>query len=481
MNATNITCNNANNGMASISVTGGTLNYTYQWSTTPIQTTFSVANLSANTYTVLVTDAKGCTVSGSANIINPTPVTLSVTNANTSCGLCNGKIYLFPSGGNGPFTYSPTPFIPIINDSAINVCNGIYNFTVSDVNGCSGSSSTNLTGPGGSTGFKVSAGSDVTLCNGFSANVGGVPTLTGGNLPYTYTWTPGVGLSSPTASNPLANPTSTTTYVILASDAMGCTKKDTVVVTVNAIPFANAGADISYCYGLIGAIGGPTTPGLTYQWAPSTGLNNATISNPQVNVLTSQNYTLTVTDANGCQNMDQVYVTMNPLPVVSAGPDVIILNGSSATLNGSGANTYLWTPPTSLSGSTIANPVATPNATTTYVLTGTDANGCVDNDLVTVFVYAANGIDELGNSIGLKIYPNPFVDYATIEFELYKNTKIGIRLFDAGGKEVKQIKNENFSFGKHSVTFDVNELARGMYLLMLQTEDGVSIRRLVKQ
>jgi hypothetical protein len=64
---------------------------------------------------------------------------------------------------------------------------------------------------------------------------------------------------------------------------------------------------------------------------------------------------------------------------------------------------------------------------------------------------------------------------------LYKNTKIGIRLFDAGGKEVKQIKNENFSFGKHSVTFDVNELARGMYLLMLQTEDGVSIRRLVKQ
>ena len=44
-----------------------------------------------------------------------------------------------------------------------------------------------------------------------------------------------------------------------------------------------------------------------------------------------------------------------------------------------------------------------------------------------------------------------------------------------------QIKNENFSFGKHSVTFDVNELPRGIYLLMLQTEDGVSIRRLVKQ
>lgn len=477
MNTSPITCNNANNGTASVSVSGGTAPYTYQWSTTPINTNTGITNATANTYYVNITDFLGCTIQDTASFVNPAPISLSLSTVNTSCGLCNGMLIVNPTGGSGAYTFATSPFLSIILDTAKNVCNGTYNVTVTDANGCTGASSATVTGPGGSTTFGVSAGNNATVCAGYSAEIGGTPTMFGASAPYTYTWVPATGLNSASSSNPLATPSVTTTYIVTAVDAMGCTKKDTVVVTVNPVPNANAGSNVSYCYGMAGSIGAAPVSGYSYSWAPITGLSSATIANPTVNVMTSEMYTLTVTDANGCFDKDSVQVNMLPLPQVSAGSDVIIALGNSTTLNGSGALTYLWTP----GNITMATNTVSPTITTTYVLTGTDANGCVDNDQVTVFVYDATGISAFAKEINLKVFPNPFEQELRIQFALMKADKLHIRLFDMSGKVVKDLGEEKMSFGNHDLLFQTSELTAGTYLLMIEGTEGVDIKRVIKQ
>jgi gliding motility-associated-like protein len=92
-------------------------------------------------------------------------------------------------------------------------------------------------------------------------------------------------------------------------------------------------------------------------------------------------YTVTGTDANGCSNTDQVNVTVNPLPIIDAGADQIVCDGESVTLNGSGAVSYVWD-----NGITDGVSFVPVLGTTTYTVTGTDANGCSNTDQVDVTV-----------------------------------------------------------------------------------------------
>jgi hypothetical protein len=135
MNISPITCNNANNGSASVSVSGGTAPYTYQWSTTPIGTNTGITNATANTYYVNITDLLGCTIQDTASFINPAPISLTLNTVNTSCGLCNGMLIVNPVGGSGSYVYGISPFLSLVMDTAKNVCNGTYNVTVTDGNG----------------------------------------------------------------------------------------------------------------------------------------------------------------------------------------------------------------------------------------------------------------------------------------------------------------------------------------------------------
>jgi gliding motility-associated-like protein len=102
--------------------------------------------------------------------------------------------------------------------------------------------------------------------------------------------------------------------------------------------------------------------------------------------LSTQTYVVTGTDGNGCKNTDDVTVTVNLLPPVNAGSDFTMYKGVCLQMAGSGALTYLWTPPTYLSDSSIADPLicATAIDTVTYYLLGTDGNGCESIDSVTV-------------------------------------------------------------------------------------------------
>ena len=112
------------------------------------------------------------------------------------------------------------------------------------------------------------------------------------------------------------------------------------------------------------------------QW--DNGITDNTAFSPN----TTTTYTVTGTDANGCQNTDLVTVTVNALPTVSAGADQTVCFGDNVTLSGSGASTYTW------DNGITDNTAFTATATTTYTVTGTDGNGCQNTDLVTVTVNA---------------------------------------------------------------------------------------------
>jgi gliding motility-associated-like protein len=148
---------------------------------------------------------------------------------------------------------------------------------------------------------------------------------------------------------------------------------DQVTVVANPVPVAIAGNDLTICAG--GQITLIGSGAQSYNW--DQGVINGTPFSPAV----STTYTLTATDANGCSSTDQVSVTVNPLPVVSAGSDQLTCLGNTVTLSGSGATTYLWD-----NGITNGVPFTPVLGTTTYTLTGTTAAGCSATDQVIVTV-----------------------------------------------------------------------------------------------
>lgn len=111
-----------------------------------------------------------------------------------------------------------------------------------------------------------------------------------------------------------------------------------------------------------------------------------------VDPLTDVIYLVVGTDIHGCKDTDDVSITLYPDPIINAGPDVDIPLGGYTVLNASGATTYLWNEDPTLSAYDIANPTASPQDTTTYVVYGTDANGCIGFDSVTVVVIVEPGI-----------------------------------------------------------------------------------------
>lgn len=222
------------------------------------------------------------------------------------------------------------------------------------------------------------AGPDIDYCIGETTQIQARAT---GDV--TYAWSPGIGLSDPTIAEPIVSATSTTTYTLTVSDSAGCTQSDQVIVTVNPLPIATAiAAENEICIGAQTSL--TAAGGTTYNWFSGQGFgnpNSATISvSPTANAL----FEVAVEDANGCRDTASVAVTVNPLPVIEAGDDQRICEGSSVGLQATGASTYTWTPAAGLSDPTIANPVATPNGSSTFTVVGRDDNGCEGQDQVTV-------------------------------------------------------------------------------------------------
>ncbi len=198
--ATNATCGMCNGSMTA-TATGGTPPYFY----TPSQ---SMAGLCSGTYTITVTDTKGCTKSVTKTIISgSSSLAISATSSGATCGLCNGSYSITASGGTPPYTYSPA-------QSVSNVCAGSYTVTVSDSAGCSATQTVQVNASPSSIFLSGTVTND--SCNACRGSIS--VTAFGGTAPYTY------------------SPSSTMTglcagsYTITATDSNNCSASTTMTV-----------------------------------------------------------------------------------------------------------------------------------------------------------------------------------------------------------------------------------------------------------
>ncbi len=350
------------------------------------------------TYTVTVTHPNGCTATDAVVVtVNPLPS----ANAGVDQDLCIGSSTSIGGSPTGPagstFAWDNGTSLSSTSDpnpTANPVVTTTYTVTVTDGNGCTNTDQVVITVipvP------DADAGADQTICDGQSIAIGGSPTST--VVGATFSWDNGTSLSATNVSNPTANPNTTTTYTVTVTHPNGCTATDAVVVTVNPLPNADAGADQVICIGQTVRIGGnPTGPiGATFTWSDPATLDNANSPNPNATPNVTTTYTVTVIDVNSCTKTDQVTVTVNPLPVVDAGADITICEGTSTVIGGSptgpAGSTYIWDNAASLDDATIANPTATPATTTTYTVTVTDVNGCVNTDDIIVTINPLPDVD----------------------------------------------------------------------------------------
>ena len=138
---TNVTCGSLCDGTASVIVSGGTAPYTYVWTPAPPggQGTPNVSGLCAGAYSVLITDANGCSITVPFTILAPAPILLSLQVFPASCpGVCDGSAGVIVSGGSAPYTYnwSPAPGAGQGTPNVTGLCPQAYALTVTDAVGC---------------------------------------------------------------------------------------------------------------------------------------------------------------------------------------------------------------------------------------------------------------------------------------------------------------------------------------------------------
>jgi uncharacterized protein YdaL len=243
--------------------------------------------------------------------------------------------------------------------------------------------------------LKADAGPDKSIVLGEATTLEG--SASGGGAPYSYSWSPTAGLGDPSIAQPTASPTETTAYTLTVTDALDQVHADAVTITVVPAVVADAGPDKTIASGGSTTLEGSASGGLapySYSWSPTGGLDDPTAAQPTASPADTTTYTFTVTDELGQSDSDTVTVTVVPALVAEAGPDKTIASGGSTTLEGSasgglGPYSYSWSPTAGLDDPNIAQPMASPSVTTSYVLEVIDDLGQTDSDTMTVTVVPA--------------------------------------------------------------------------------------------
>ncbi|MBU0486328.1 MAG: hypothetical protein KKA07_08210, partial [Bacteroidetes bacterium] len=378
---------------------GGISPYQYFWSPPtwllPVDVSDpKVSPLDTIDYILTVTDTNGCFGKDTVRVyVNP-PTYVDAGPNKFICFSDSVKIGVIAQGGTAPVSliWSPTSglssaTVPTPNASPSDTTE--YFLSYYDANGCGGNDSTTVfVNPE----ILINAGPDHFLCFGESAVL--AASASGGRGTLTFQWSPSTGLSDDNALQPIASPVVSTTYILSVSDQSGCVVSDTVVVLVNPELIVDAGANRFVCYGDTIHTTASRTGGIgpfVFLWSPAAGLSNPAILRPVAEPLVSTTYTLLVTDASGCTASDLVVFAVNPEIVLTAGPDKFICFGNSVQIEGvvtGGAAplNFSWSPSLGLSSTNVADPIASPSVSTTYILSGSDAAGCALADTVIVTV-----------------------------------------------------------------------------------------------
>jgi hypothetical protein len=384
------------------------LPYKYSWSPTTglsnsklPQTTVSRTNTTLSNFThiyvLTVTDTlNGCTKKDTVLVTVHPAINLPNAPDAYLCPNATVQIGSVATGGTGALSYSWTPATGLSSTIAAQPfasphVTTTYTLTVTDALGCTAQDQVTVV----VNTLGLDAGIDRPICAGSSIRIG--QPASGGTPPYIYTWSPMTGIDTTgNPARPNASPSTTTQYIVTATDQNSCSSKDTITVFVYPSFKAYAGPDTVYiCNGSGITIGDTVVCGsgnYSYSWSPSGSLNNPNFPHPYAAPGVTTSYIVTVTDlTSSAVTKDTITVVVNPTPVVSLGVNKTICYGTTEALSaivvgGTPPFQYYWTPAAGLSSTSIRNPTAAPTDTTTYTVIVTDANGCQGGSSITINV-----------------------------------------------------------------------------------------------
>lgn len=379
INQDNVSCGNSADGSLTVAASGGTpgpagSGYTYLWNTT--ETTPAISGLSANTYTVTVTDGNGCTATEAYTIIQPSSVNLSVTATDAVCYQApNGSASVVASGGTTPYQYIWSDGQTDATASALVA--GQYFCTVSDANGCSASTTTLVNDP---PEMQINTTGNAVKCPG-DKNGSIDVSATGGTMPYNYSATQD-GANFVFATDGTIQNLAPGDYTVIVSDNNGCTKIDLVTVP-DATPdnFITV-TDSTSCFGVDYIDGATHIVATSIQNGPyQFGIDGGSLQySGDFYGLSSGEHHLTAVNGKGCTS-DVVVTVYQPLPVLaSVIPDSLILplgEGDKVLVTYQNASdvSYSWTPTTGLSCMDCPDPFVTVYHRGDYTVTVTMQNG----------------------------------------------------------------------------------------------------------
>ncbi len=358
--SSNSSCNGDNDGVISISVTGGTTPYSYEWNNGA--TTEDLVNLTAGEYTVTITDANDCSVTATATFTDPAPITATTDATNVACsGGDNGTVQVAVDGGTTPYSFIWNNGATTQNINSLTA--GNYTVTITDANNCTITTSA-LVDQAGDLVVAVDQTTNVS-CNG--DNDGAVSiSVEGGITPYSFDWNNG-------AITKDLNNLSAGQYTGIITDANGCSIAATVIITEPEILTGQLNIDNITCSGantgqIDLSISGGSSP-YTYKW--SNGETTRNLSDEAGGV-----YLVTITDANDCvTELSGEILETTELQIETQRIENVTCQGNSNGLidikivGGTAPYSFNWSNGTS--GEDLSNLSAG-----SYQVTITDINGC---------------------------------------------------------------------------------------------------------
>jgi gliding motility-associated-like protein len=337
VSVSNVLCAGGNNGTATVTPSGGTPAYAFVWS--PAGGNSAVASgLNSGNYNCTITDNNGCIITQTVTVTEPAPLSVTVTSTPSSCGNPNGSASAAPSGGTGSYSYSWSP--GGYSTASVNgLAAGNYSVIVTDQNGCTTNGTVTI---GNQSGVVATLASQTNVnCFGFSNGTIHI-TQNGGNLPYTYNWSPNVSTSDSATSLSAGN------YVCTVTDAGGCSSSLTITITEPPqLSLSTTANPTGVCVGMpvqLSAIAAGGTPAYSILWNPG-NLNGA---NQTIIPASTGTYVANLVDQNGCTTNSSVTVTVFPSPAANFSADSlsgctpVCVNFSDSSLSASQIISWNW-------------------------------------------------------------------------------------------------------------------------------------------
>ena len=468
---TQVSCGGESDGAIDMNVTGGANSYTYTWSNGAI--TEDISRLAAGNYSVTVTDSNNCTVTNSATVTEPDPLTATIINVNhlVCYNDSNGSATANVSGGTPPYTYFWTPSANT-NAMATGLNAGTYTLAVNDSNNCQQTAMITITEPDS---LVVAISNDTTICERELITL--QATATGGTALYTYNWNPG----SMSTASVTVNPALSTTYTLAVTDVNNCqAAPQSVTVDVNPLPQVSFTADPENgCAPLCVSLNNITPNSSIATWNFGNGQTGSgaiiTHCYPESGIYS---ITLDVRDSNGCENAlavpDLIQVFPAPVAGFSITPptsapvnSLVIFNDQSI-----GADHWLWNFGDILnSTSTLQNPKFTYAELGSYTVNLTVSNneGCTDTTSHVILIepeftlYIPNAFTPDNDGL------NDFFALQGAHFNSFE-----MEIFNRWGESIYHTAHPNPSRGEGLWDGTVNgkdSAPQGVYVYKIRVED----------